>query len=148
MSETSQTRVEPLEDYSIGPEAMRLEGPSTDEDLIVPVRIVETGRAREINRHRLYNVPVPAGTVTADGKITQVAGPNRNRTRMRIYNTHAADAVRLLDDGGQSSFTGFILAAGKDVDLFTEQEVYAVVPLPGVNVVTLSVVDEFSLPEA
>jgi hypothetical protein len=141
-------RPEPVEDYTIAQQAIPQIGPSQDEDIVIPVRVVESGTAREIRRHRTFNVPVPAATATADGLVTGVVGGNEGRTRLRIYNTHATDAVRILDDEGQSIFTGFLLAAGKDMDIFTEAAVWAAVPSGGVNNVTLSVIDEFGLPEA
>jgi hypothetical protein len=141
-------RPEPVEDYTIAQQAIPQVGPSLDEEVVIPVRVVESGRARELRRHRTFNVPVPAGTATADGPVTGVVGGNEGRTRLRIYNTHATDGVRILDDEGQTIFTGFLLAAGKDVDIFTEEGVWAAVPAAGVNSVTLSVVDEFTVPEA
>jgi hypothetical protein len=141
-------RPEPVEDYTIAQQAIPQIGPSQDEDVIVPVRIVESGRARELRRHRTFNVPVPAGTATADGPVSGVVGGNEGRTRLRIYNTHATDSVRILDDEGQSIFTGFLLPALKDMDIFTEAAVWAAVPAGGVNSVSLSVVDEFTVPEA
>jgi len=141
-------RPEPVEDYTIAQQAIPQIGPSLDEDVVIPVRVVESGRARELRHHRTFVVPVPAGTATADGPVTGIVGQNENRTRVRIYNTHATDSIRILDDKGQSIFTGFLLAALKDVDIFTEEAVWAAVPIGGVNNVTLSVVDEFTVPEA
>lgn len=141
-------RPEPVEDYTIAQQAIPQIGPSLDEEIVIPVRVVESGQAREIRRHRTFNVPVPAGTATADGPVSGVVGGNEGRTRLRIYNTHATDTVRILDDEGQSIFTGFPLGAGKDMDIFTEGAIWAAVPSGGVNNVTLGVIDEFSLPEA
>ena len=138
---TTLDRPEPVEDYTIGQEAVPTIGPTTDEDVVVPVRIVESGQAAEVRDHRLYSVPVVPGVTGA------VAGGDQARRRLYILNTHSVDSVVLLDEPAQSVFTGFVLPAGESVECYSEVQVYAALPSGGANTVTLSVVDEFSVGE-
>lgn len=84
-------RPEPIEEW--GDESVKTIGPSLDEEQVVPVRIVESGRSREIRAHRDWNHVIPAAAAAnTDGEIQEVVGGNEDRRRLYIFNASVVDA--------------------------------------------------------
>lgn len=83
-------RPEPLEEW--GTDAVPVIPESDDEETVVPVRIVEAGRSRELRAHRNWNVVIPAGANAGeDGKIQEVVGGNEDRRRLYVFNASVVD---------------------------------------------------------
>lgn len=135
MTETTNVE-EPVPDYPIDAPVTVPETPSSDE-VVIPVRIVEGIEPREIRDHRLYRIPCRAG------KHTQLVGGNPYRRRLFVTNTHDTESLVLLREQGASPFTGFLLLAGQSVEIFSEQESWAI-PSDSTDVVA-SVLDEFTI---
>jgi len=136
-------RPEPREDFPLDTTA-KLEAafdPTDVDDIVIPVRIVQGDAPRELQDHRFFNVPV------VPGKRVTVVGGNKNRRRLYIRNTHAADTVYLFDGNAQQAFLGFPLPFGVFVEVYSEAPVYAELPTGGANAVILAVLDEFTVEE-
>jgi hypothetical protein len=141
MTETAG-RPEPLEEW--GTDAVPVISESEDEETIVPVRIVESGRSRELRKHRGFRMVVPGG---ANMRVVQVIGGNEDRRRLFLYNTSPdpAFSIVILDDEAQSHNLGYALVGSAGLEIYSEGAVWAV-NQSGLDI-TLSAHEEYSVPE-
>lgn len=135
--------VEPVPDYET--EAGPTPRHEPEPEVVVPVRIVEGDARHEIRRHQYRAVRIIAADA---GKVVNVIGKRDLRARLEIVNTHATDAVILLDNQTDSDWQGYRLAGGQKTELLhSEGPVFAVLPAAAVNDILLSVADEYSVME-
>jgi hypothetical protein len=86
-----------------------------------------------------------AMTVTVGGTPSQVASQDRRRERVVIRNLSETEDVVLTRNSEDSEFMGFLLAAGKDIEMLHNGGVWARTPAGVSDGVMLSVLNEFSL---
>jgi hypothetical protein len=95
--------------------------PLLDEDDAVLVRVVGTPDPPETNVD-WEAFPVAVGT-----NIIQIAGANRNRTRLFLRNINASggDSVSLMPTGATAREFGYVLEAQDSVEFFHNGPVWA-----------------------
>lgn len=111
----------------------------SDEAVVEPIPMYMVGKLPKddsftdwsSNRYVVHDDPV------------QIAGDNRNRTRLFVQNHSMADNIFLLRKATDSTFTGYRLNAGGSVEMFHSAAVWA--RCDDGDAIELSILDEFTL---